>query len=388
MKVPRNLKHSLGPLGRLLIVIGVVLLIPNLVAVYYSEWIYEGSIVYLGYILPAFLSIGVGVLLDRKFEMEELSLVQGLFLTGIAWIIISFLCSIPFFMITEMGILNSYFEAVSGFTTTGITMIANLNPLPKSLIFLRSFIQWVGGLGIITFFLFIGRKGISEHILFRGESHKANTANPVPNIGRTVRYLWIIYAGFTGVLIFLLWLEGTTFFDAITHSFSALSTGGFSPHNASIEFYRINGFANFRLIEYTLVVFMFLGGTNFIVHYRVFKGKIKSLWDNMEMKMWWGIIGIATFLIILELGLFERAIEPLFRNTIFQVVSIASTTGFQTNYIGSAYFGALASQIFLVLMVIGGCVSSTGGGIKVKRVGIMAKGIWNRIKKASSTITF
>ncbi len=383
MKLPRNLEYSLGALGRLLVIIGVVLLIPNLVALYYSEWVYEGSIVYFGYIFPAILSIALGFILNKKFEMRTLNLVQGLFLTGLAWIIISFFCSIPFIMITKMSLINSYFEAVSGFTTTGITMITNLDPLPKSLIFWRSFIQWVGGLGIITFFLFIGRKGISEHILFQGESHKIKTSKPVPNVGRTIRYLWIIYAGFTAVLIFLLWLEGVSLFDGFTHAFSTISTGGFSPYNASIEYYRINGFAHFRLIEYTIVAFMLLGGTNFVVHFRVLKGKIQSLWNNMEMKMWWGIIGITTFLIMLEAGLFDRAFEPLFRNSIFQVLSIATTTGFQTQYIGGPYFGALAKQIFLILMVVGGCVSSTSGGIKVRRVGIILKGIWNRIKRAS-----
>ncbi len=383
MKIPKNLRHSLEPLGRLLIIIGVVLLIPNLVAVYYSEWIYNESIIYFGYLFPAILSIGLGVLLSRKFDTKGLNLVQGLFLTGLAWIIISFFCSIPFFMITEMGIVNSYFEAVSGFTTTGITMFTNLTPLPKSLIFLRSFIQWIGGLGIITFFLFIGRKGISEHIMFRGESHKIKSSSPVPNVTRTIKYLWMIYAGFTAALIFLLWLEGTSVFDAFNHAFTTLSTGGFSPHNASIEYYKINGFANYKLIEYTIAAFMFLGGTNFVVHFRVLKGKIRTLWNNMEMKMWWGIIGITTFLIMWEAGLFDKAIEPLFRKTIFQVLSVGTTTGYQTQYIGGPYFGALAKQIFLVLMVIGGCVSSTGGGIKVRRVGIMIKGIWNRIKQAS-----
>jgi len=381
LNIPRNLERSLGPLGRLLLVIGILLLIPVFLAVYFSEFEIYGYIVYLGYLLPALISMGVGTLLDKKFEQKSLNLVQGLYLTGIAWIIISFFCALPFTIITEMGFLNSYFEAVSGFTTTGITMIENVNVIPNSLLFFRAFIQWIGGLGIITFFLFIGRKGISEHILYRGESHKAKSPNPVPNLERTIKYLWTIYIGFTVVLISLLWLQGVTFFDATAHAFTTVSTGGFSTHNASIGFYQ--GLANYRLIEYTIIVFMFLGGTNFVIHYRFLKGKIRSVWDNMEMKLWWSIVIVATVLVMISAGLFGDSLESLFRTSLFQVVSIATTTGFGTEYIGSEYFGALAKQVFLILMVIGGCVGSTAGGIKVKRVGIMVKGIWNHIKKAS-----
>lgn len=384
--MPTNLRKSLGPLGRILMIIGAVFVVPGFVGIYYSEWTYQGFNIYLGYLIPAVSALTIGFILDRKFESGDLNLVQGLFLTGFTWIIISFFCSIPFFLILNIGFVNAYFEAVSGFTTTGITMITNLSPLPRSLIFWRSLIQWIGGLGIITFFLFIGRKGISEHILFRGESHKIKSSKPVPNVMRTIKYLWIIFTGFTAALIVLLWIEGLSPFDAITHSFTTLSTGGFSPHEASIEYYRIHQsiYPHFRLIEYTVVIFMFLGGTNFVVHYRVLKGKIQSFWNNMEMKMWLGILAISTFLIIWETGIFEHQIEPLFRNTVFQVVSIATTTGFQTEFIGNkAFFGPFARQLFLVLMVIGGCVSSTSGGIKVKRVGIMLKGVWNRIKRAS-----
>ncbi len=389
LRVPKNLRNSVGPLGRLLMVIGAVLIVPVLVGLYFSEWAYKGFNIYLGYLIPAVSALVVGFILDRKFESTDLTLVQGLILTGFAWIVISFFCSIPFLLIMDMGVVNAYFEAVSGFTTTGITMITNLNPtvpIPKSLIFWRSLIQWIGGLGIITFFLFIGRKGISEHILFRGESHKIKASKPVPNVMRTIKYLWVIFTGFTVVLMTLLWLEGLSPFDAVTHALTTLSTGGFSPYNASIEYFRIHQtiYPHFRLIEYTIVIFMIIGGTNFVVHYQALKGRIQSLWDNMEVKMWWAILGISTFLIMWETGIFENQIEPLFRNTIFQVVSVATTTGFQTEFIGNkALFGPFARQLFLVLMVIGGCVSSTGGGIKVRRVGIMLKGIWNRIKRAS-----
>ncbi|MBS3815221.1 MAG: TrkH family potassium uptake protein [Hadesarchaea archaeon] len=357
--------------------------VPVIVGLFYSEWFYLGCNIYLGYIIPALSAITLGLFLDRRFKDESLSLVQGLFLTGIAWILVSIFCAIPFILISKLNVVNAYFEAVSGFTTTGITMFTNLSDLPRSLIFFRSLIQWIGGLGILTFFLFIGQKGISEHIIYRGESHKIKSSRPVPNISKTIKYLWVIFTSFTIALIFLLWLEGTTFFNAITHGLTTLSTGGFSPHDASIGYYAANNFANYKLIEYTVIVFMFLGGTNFVVHYRVLRGKIESLWNNLEMKMWWGIIGLSTFLLMFESGIFTNQIEPLFRGTLFQVISIATTTGYETQFIGGEFFGAAARQIFLILMAVGGCVSSTSGGMKVRRVGIMLKGVWNRVKRAS-----
>lgn len=383
MKISKNLSSSLGQLGKLLIMIGILLLVPILVAIYYSEWMYNSTNIYLGYLVPAFLSISTGYYLETKFKIRDLNLIQGLLLTGLAWIILSIFGSIPFILIADMSVINAYFETVSGFTTTGITMITNINSLPKSTIFWRSIIQWIGGLGIITFFLFIGGKGISEHSLFRGESHKIKSSQPVPNIARTIKILWIIYGSFTVLMALLLWIQGISLFDGLTHAFTALSTGGFSPHDASIGFYRENGFANFKLIEYTITFFMFLGGTNFVIHYRFFKGEISSLWDNLEMKLWWIIISGSTALIMFEAYNPGVNLESLFRNTIFQVVSIGTTTGYETQWIGSNYFPAIGKQIFLILMVIGGCVNSTGGGIKVKRLGIMIKGSWNRIKRFS-----
>lgn len=363
--------------------VGIVILAPLIVGVYYSEWTFEGNNIYLGFLIPSLLSISIGAILNFRYKLRRLTLVQGLLVTGVGWILISFICTFPFVLILDMSVINSFFEAVSGFTTTGITMITDLEVLPRSVLIFRSLIQWIGGLGIITFFLFIGTRGISEHILFQGESHKIEVSTPVPNVARTIKYLWIIYGGFTAALMGLLYLQGMSPFDTLNHAFTTLSTGGFSTYNSSIAHFGEAGIGNYKLIEYTITVFMFLGGTSFVVHYRVLKGRIKTLWDNIEMKTWWAILGFSTFFIMYEAGLFEGSVEPIFRKTLFQVVAVATTTGFETEFIGGPLFGAMARQLFLILMVIGSCVSSTGGGLKVRRVSIMLKGIWNRIKRAS-----
>ena len=385
MRVSKNLKSSFGHLGSLLMMIGGILLIPILVSFYYSEWSYLGTNIYLSYFLASFFSFVVGFVLKRRFREEDINLIQGLFLTGFSWIVISVFGAIPFVLISDLSFVDAYFETVSGFTTTGITMFTDIEVLPRSLIFWRSLIQWIGGLGIITFFLFVGSRGVSEHSLFRGESHKIKSQQPVPNISRTIKILWIIYGGFTFIMIFLLWSQGVSFFDSVAHSFTALSTGGFSPYDGSIGYYASQGFRNYKVIEYIVIFFMFLGGTNFVVHYQVFRGKIRSLWDNMEMRLWWLIILVSTVMVMFDAFMSgaAKSVEVLFRRSLFQVISIGTTTGFETEWIGGEFFSAASRQVFLILMVIGGCVNSTGGGFKVKRFGIIIKGSWNRIKRFS-----
>jgi trk system potassium uptake protein TrkH len=201
---------------------------------------------------------------------------------------------------------------------------------------------------------------------------------------------------FTVSAAVILAVEKMPVFDAICHALTALSTGGFSPHDSSIEFYRLTGHPNFRLIEYTLTFFMMLGGINFLVHYRVLTRDFKALWDNIEIRYWWRLVAAFTAVIVIDhlrktgalgalfthgkaisLAEFERS----FRHSLFQVMSILTTTGFATKDIGSDFFGALSRQLFLAMMVIGGCVGSTGGGFKVLRVAILNRLMFRELFK-------
>ncbi len=274
---------------------------------------------------------------------------------------------------------------MSGFTTTGITMLSGLDHMPKSILFWHSLTQWLGGLGILGLFLAVAYKGGGSHRLFGAESHKIEVDRPAPGLTNTIKILWSIYAAFT-VLVFLgLLLAGMSAFDSLCHTFTALSTGGFSPHDASIEFYRLNGYTHFRLMEYILIAGMILGGMNFLVHYRFLTGRIRALVEGIEMKYLWGIIGAFTAIILAEHYInyggeraggpltpeFWRIFEENVRTVLFQVTSILTTTGFGTRDIGSPFFGQAARQLFLAAMLIGGCVGSTGGGIKILRVVIL-----------------
>jgi trk system potassium uptake protein TrkH len=366
-------------LGSTFFILGGILCFPLLVAFLTGE-ISESHVV-KAFIYPIFISFLAGVLLKLLFQGGPPNALQAMLICGLGWFGFSAIGGIPFVIGVKASYLNSFFEAMSGFTTTGTTMFTGLDEMPRTILFWRSFTQWLGGLGILTFFLVIVYRGGSAHRLFGAESHKTEMRRPVPGLFNTVKILWIIYTVFTLVIAGALFLAGMTPFDSTCHSFTALSTGGFSPHDASIAYYHVINHPHYRMIEYVLIVGMLLGGTNFLIHYRVLKGSIRALWDNTEMKYWWALIGIFVLVILLEMKIpFNSSqnpgleiLEETFRNTLFQVTSITTTTGFGTRDIGSPYFGQVARQLFLVMMVIGGCVGSTGGGLKVLRVAILGK---------------
>ena len=230
---------------------------------------------------------------------------------------------------------------------------------------------------------FRGQSGLFQ--LFTAESHKINMSRPVPNIFKTIKILWFIYAGFTVVEIMLLKFLGLSSFDAVIHSLTTLSTGGFSSYDASIGYFKEAGYQYYQLIEYVIIIFMAAGGINFLVHYKVLTGNLEELWSGIEMKYFWGIIGGVSSLIIFEHYLHFpfawQSLEETFRTTLFQVVSIITTTGYGTESINGAFFPALAKQLLLILMLIGGCVGSTSGGVKVIRIAILNKLFSREVKK-------
>ena len=376
----------LNVLGSLFIFLGVFLLIP-LAVVFLCGEIQLGLRTISAFSLPSLMAFALGILCRLMFHQGHPSGVQAMLICSLGWLGFSAIGALPFVIGIGASYLNGFFEAMSGFTTTGITMFTGLDEMPRSILFWRSLTQWVGGLGILTFFLAITSRGATGYSLFGAESHKIETGRPVPGLAHTLKILWTIYAGFTSLVFLSLVLAKMPLFDSLCHSFTALSTGGFSPHDASIEYYRLCGYPYYIWIEYILIVGMLMGGTNFLIHYRVLNGDGKALFDNTEMKTWWGLIVLVVILIFAERFIrleaatgtslsptnFFGRLEENFRIVLFQVASIITTTGFGTRDIGSPFFGQLARQLFLVMMVIGGCVGSTGGGLKVLRVSILAR---------------
>ena len=338
--------------------------------------------------IPAAVALAAGFILKRNMRFRPLDSRRAMILCVLAWFAVSAVGALPLWLGLDISYLDAYFESVSGFTTTGITVLRQLETLPSAILFWRSLIQWLGGLGILTFFLAILYTGESAHQLFGAESHKVFSRRPAPGLFHTLKILWLIYTGFTVALGGALLLEGLSLFDAVNHALTALSTGGYSPYDASIAQYRQMGHPHYVLIEYTVTVGMLLGGISFFVHYRVLRGGIRALWDSLEMRLWWAIVFGATALVMLDhfrkFGLDPRDaanIEETFRTSIFQVVALVTTTGFGTRDIATDYFPGMAKQIFLVLMVVGGCVGSTGGGLKVLRVAVLLKMLGRQMRR-------
>ena len=368
-------------LGVLFWVFGVLLLIPLGVLVWSARGGHE-EVSWFCFVGPAAAAFLFGAMLKRKPGFKPLDSRRSMLLCALGWIGVSALGAVPFWQGLDVSYLDAYFESVSGFTTTGITMLQGLDHMPASVLFWRSLIQWVGGLGILTFFLALVFTSNSAHSLFSAETHKIVSSRPVPGLAHTLRILWTIYTLFTALSIVLLKLQGMSLYDSVSHSMTAISTGGYSPWDASIDYYRQAGFAHYKGIELTLTFVMLLGGMNFLVHYRVLTGGFRALWDHMEIRLWWGLIVCVTLLVALNHWMkfsFTDILDTL-RYTLFQVVAIITTTGFATKDIAANYFPALSKQLFLVLMVIGGCVGSTGGGIKVMRIGVLLSMVRRQIR--------
>jgi trk system potassium uptake protein TrkH len=273
--------------GYLLETLGVVLLVPLIVVFLYWNGGEEGPRTILAFLIPSALSILGGRLLRKAFGPQPPDMTGSMIVCSVGWVIASAMGALPFVIGVKSGYLNAYFEAMSGFTTTGITLLEGLDSMAKSILFWRALTQWVGGIGILSFFLAVTFRGSGAHHIFGAESHKISSTRPAPGLFHTLKILWGIYGIFTLASTVALSLEGMPVFDGICHSMTALSTGGFSPHDASIGYYAASGFRHYRLIEYTVVGAMMLGGINFLIHYRVLTRDFRALWDNAEIRLWW-----------------------------------------------------------------------------------------------------
>jgi trk system potassium uptake protein TrkH len=249
--------------------------------------------------------------------------------------------------------------------------------MAKSVLFWRSLIQWLGGLGILTLFLAVTfRSNGAYYQLFSAESHKIDSSRPTPSIYKTVLILWSLYGAFTVLEFVILTGLGMKVFDAACHSLTTLSTGGFSPYDESIDYFRQAGYTHYRAIEYTITFFMLLGGINFLLHFKIITGQFREVSRNTELRFFLFLIAASTALILIDhyhSATESASHEANFRHSIFTVVSIITTTGFGTVDINDVFFPAMARQILLIFMLFGGCVGSTAGGIKTLRVYVLFK---------------
>ena len=307
--------------------------------------------------------------IGRRRERRDLLQREGLLLVSLIWIAICAFGALPFYFSQSYGsFTDAVFEATSGFTTTGATVIGDVDGLSRPLHLWRSFSHWLGGMGIVLLGVAIlPLLGQGGSALYRAEFSGSASERMRPRIVETARALWRLYVLLTAAETVLLMLAGMSAFDALCHAFSTLGTGGFSTRTASIA-----GFDS-PLIEYIVILFMFLAGISFIQHFRFWiERKPGVVFRDYELRAYFGIALAATLLIactlVITLGM---AYEPAFRTALFQVTSILSTTGFVTTDYG--LWPPVLQLLLLVLMFIGGCTGSTAGGLKISRVVLMLR---------------
>mgnify|MGYP000869356992 CR=1 FL=1 len=331
---------------------------------------------------PLVISAGVtffsGLILylaNGKAMRESIGKREGYVIVSVAWVVISFFGSLPFILSGAIpNFTDAFFETISGFTTTGATVLTDIEAVPKGILFWRATTHWIGGMGIIVLSLailpFLGIGGMQ---MFIAEVPGPTPDKLHPRITQTAKRLWGIYVLLTLVQTGLLMLGGLDLFDGLTHSFATMATGGFSTKNNSIT-----GFSPY--IQYVITLFMFFAGVNFTLHYMALHGRIRDVIRNEEFRYYFLTIAFTTVLISAVLTVTSSAgAEESFRNAVFTVVSIMTTTGFVTdNYL--LWPGALWFIVFL-LMFVGGSAGSTGGGIKVVRHMLLLKNSLLELKR-------
>ncbi len=318
--------------------------------------------------------IGVLAMFFTRGHNKEVNRKEGYIIVTFGWIIMAASGVLPYLFSGAIpDFTNAFFETMSGYTTTGASIVDDIEILPEGILFWRSLTHWIGGMGIIVLAIAIlPLLGIGGMQLFAAEAPGPNADKLHPRITDTAKRLWLIYFGYTVAETILLKLAGMSFFDAMNHSLATLSTGGFSTKNASLAYWN-----NEPLIQYIVIFFMFLAGSNFVLSYFAFKGKVQKIIRDEEFKYYTALIII--FSIVVALVIYYKANVPIteyhpmvlgnaessFRHSLFQVVAVVTTTGFVT-----ADFTAWTPFItvfFFGLMFAGGSAGSTAGGIKIMR---------------------
>ncbi len=360
-----NYKIIANIIGFLIILIGFFMLLGIPFSVYYGTDD-----------IPALLISGLSTsligfiiwILTRKSEKKEIGKREGYLIVTVGWISMALFGAIPFIVYGAIpNYTDAFFETMSGFTTTGATILTDIEVVPAGLLFWRSLTQWLGGMGIIVLSLAIlPILGIGGMQLFSAEVPGITKDKLHPRVRETAKRLWGIYVILTGTEMILLLIGGMNLFDAITHSFTTMATGGFSTKNASTAYFQS------PFIQYVFILFMIFAGMNFTIHYLAFHGKFEFLKMNTEFRFYIIFIFVtAAVIAIIHLPHVDFHWEESIRQSLFHVTSIVTTTG----YVSSDYenWAPFSRMIFFALLFMGGCAGSTGGGIKFARHYVLIK---------------
>ncbi|MDE0560895.1 TrkH family potassium uptake protein [Algoriphagus sp. NF] len=357
-------------MGALLVLIALLML----PAVGFS-WYYDENA------WPLLISMGisgfVGAILFLSFSKQDQNIRkrEGYLIVALSWIFMSLFGMLPYILSQQIpSFEDAIFETVSGLTTTGATILTDIEVMPKGILFWRSMTQWIGGLGIIVLtvaiFPLLGIGGIE---LFVAESPGPTSDKVHPRISETAKRLWYVYVGLTLSATLLYWVGGMTFFDAINHGLTTMATGGFSTKNASMAYY------DSAFIQYVAIFFMFLAGTNFTIIYFGLMGKVRRVLRSDEFKAYTIAVLALAVILFYPIAAGGNDYELAFRKSLFQVVSLVTTTGYVTD--DYTQYGQGATFIFFMLLFLGGSAGSTAGGIKFVRHLTFIKNSWLEFKR-------
>ncbi len=360
-----NYKVSVKVFGAILAILGLAMLLPLGVAIFYGET--HCIKIFMKILVP---SIAIGGILLRAIDSNKASLKMrdGVFIVSISWILCSIIGCLPFYLSGSIpNFVDALFESCSGFSTTGSSILNDIEALPKAMLFWRTFAHWLGGMGILVFTIaLLPTLGVDGQQIAAAEVPGPTLSKITPKLSDTARYLYILYFMMTIVETILLMFGGMDLFDALCHSFSSLGTGGFSNYNNSIAHF------DSLYIEIVIMIFMFLAGINFNLFFVFYKNGLKAFYKDGEWKTYVYIIAITTTLIAIGLYLHhDYSFGQALRYSAFQDISLVTTTGFATaDY---TLWPTFCQMLIFTLLFCGGCSSSTGGGIKVVRILVLFK---------------
>jgi trk system potassium uptake protein TrkH len=344
----------------LVLLVSAFMLFPVVFAVYYGELSMLPH--FLVPIMSAAVSCGIVLLLTRR-SSKSLSPRDAFLLVSLSWLLSALLGALPFRLSGAVPrYVDAFFETMSGFTTTGASILTNIEALPKSLLFWRSLTHWLGGMGIIVLTIAVlPLLGVGAYQMMKAEAPGPALDKIAPRVTQMAKILWFIYLSFTLAEVALLMGAGMSLFDALTHTFGTLATGGFSPKNASVGHY------DSAAVDAIITVFMLLAGLNFGLYYGLVTGNARRVVANLEMKVYLAIFASCTVAVaVVLLGRQFDSLWTSLRFAGFQTASILTTTGYTTADYAS--WPPLSRAVLFALMFVGGCSGSTGGGIKVIRV--------------------
>jgi len=377
-----NYKAIINIIGKIMIKMALLMILPLIVSlIYYDD---EGIRNVLAFVFPIIALFSIGVTLNTTCKNKigsKFGVKEGIIIVSITWILMSLFGCVPYMISREIpNFFDAFFEMASGFTTTGSSIVRDVESLSKSIIFWRSFSHWVGGMGILVFILAIipeSKEGSSMHIL-RAESPGPQVGKLVSKMKVTTRILYLIYFGLTILEILFLYLGPDTkmsLFNSIIYSIGTAGTGGFSMDATGLA-----GYSAYS--QYVISIFMLIFGVNFTIYYLLIIGNFKEVFKNEEVKVYLVVVVLAVVLITVNILSTCKNLEESFRLSLFQVSAIITTTGYSSTDFN--LWPAFSKIVLICLMIFGGCAGSTAGGVKISRIIILVKTFFRKIRQSIS----